>query len=74
MFPQAGAEWAITDRWTVRTEYLHLDLGTDVVRGFDVTCNFPGVFLDYSFPHRYDIVRAALNYRFNLELPVVAKY
>jgi len=70
----AGAEWAITDRWTVRAEYLHLDLGTDVTRGFDSTGNFPGVFIDYSFPQRYAIVRAVLNYRFNWTQPVVAKY
>jgi outer membrane immunogenic protein len=59
----AGVEWAFFDRWSVKAEYLHVDLGSKdyfvppaVVNGF--TFQSREVFV------RNDIVRAGLNYRF----------
>jgi len=75
----AGFEYAFLNNWTIRAEYLHIDLGT-----FDTTIPFTGP-LAVAAPacvgcalntHSYiraDIVRAALNYKFDWG-PVVAKY
>jgi len=60
----AGAEYAATDHISIRAEYLHVDLGTDTVRGYDVSGFFPGVFIDYGIPIREDIVRVAVDYKF----------
>lgn len=58
-----GGEYAFAPNWSVRLEYLYVDLGRSNVRMFDP--NRPGTFIDYSFRHRDNIVRAALNYKFN---------
>jgi outer membrane immunogenic protein len=59
-----GGEWAMTDRIFLRAEYLHVDLGTDTVRGADVTGIFPGLFVDYNVRLGYNVVRAAVDYKF----------
>jgi outer membrane immunogenic protein len=58
-----GAEWAFADGWSVRGEYLYVDLGSTNVRMLDPV-NFPGTFADYTFKHRYNIARVGLNYKF----------
>ncbi len=58
-----GAEWAFADGWSVRGEYLYVDLGSTNVRMTDPV-NFPGLFADYTFKHRYNIARIAVNYKF----------
>jgi len=58
----AGGEYAFNGNWSLRAEYLYVDLGSTAVRMFDP--NRPGTFIDYSFQHRDNIVRVGLNYRF----------
>ena len=65
----AGFEWGFAGNWTLRGEYLHVDLGSS-----NVTDLFPtGDFVTYRFRHEYDIGRVGINYRFS-PTPVVAKY
>jgi outer membrane immunogenic protein len=50
------------DRWTIRAEYLYVDLGD---HSFNVPLNlFPTAAFIPDFENKYHIVRAALNYRF----------
>jgi outer membrane immunogenic protein len=63
----AGVEVAVAPNWTVKAEYLHVDLGSAQL--FDIV---PGVPETVSF--RADIVRAGINYHFNLGAPLVARY
>jgi outer membrane immunogenic protein len=65
-----GGEYAFANNWSVKLEYLYLDLGTTAVRMVDP--GRPGTFIDYGFRHRDNIVRAGLNYHFGG--PIVAKY
>jgi outer membrane immunogenic protein len=68
----AGIEWAVAPGWSVKGEYLRVDLGTRTDRQtFAVSATD---FLDYRFKHAYDIVRVGLNYKLNWGGPVVAKY
>jgi outer membrane immunogenic protein len=68
----AGVEWGFAPNWTVKGEYLHIDLGSNNVTGFDPV-NFPGFnLLTYHFHHEFETVRVGVNYRFNG--PLVAKY
>jgi outer membrane immunogenic protein len=78
----AGAEAAISPNWSVKFEYLYMDLGnvggstvtnataTAVIGGGRITTNL----LNYTFNTRFtdNIVRVGLNYRFSA--PIVAKY
>lgn len=57
-----GAEWAILPRWTVKAEYLHIDLGQSTVTINDPA--FPTSNASYTFRNRYDIVRAGVDYHF----------
>ena len=57
----AGAEWMVAPRWSVKFEYLHVDLGTAELRSTDG--NFPLGFIDTSLRLREDIVRFGVNYR-----------
>ena len=61
-----GAEWALSANWTLRAEYLHLDLGKvtanapiQVPVGDDITNNMATT-VDLTA----EVVRAALNYKF----------
>jgi outer membrane immunogenic protein len=67
-----GLEHAWRGPWSVKLEYLYVDLGSDTVRLLDPF--FPLGVLDYSFEHRHHLVRAGLNYRFGAPAPVAAKY
>jgi outer membrane immunogenic protein len=64
----AGIEYALTQNWSLKTEYLYVDLGSKS------SLLFPG--LSVGVKNREHIVRAGLNYRFNWGAPsaVVAKY
>ena len=57
-----GGEWAVTNNWRIRAEYLYVDLGSTTVTLTDP--QFPGSFTSYKFQHRDNIVRAALSYKF----------
>jgi len=67
----AGVEWGFAPNWTVRGEYLHVDLGRSNVTMFDPV-NFPAESATYRFNHVVDAVRVGVNYRFGG--PVVARY
>ena len=67
----AGFEWAFRPSWSLKGEYLHVDLGSG-----NTTASFlPSSpdFVTYNIRHSYDIVRGGLNYKFTYG-PVVAKY
>jgi outer membrane immunogenic protein len=67
----AGVEWAFAPNWSVKGEYIHVDLGSDNVNMFDPV-NFPLDRATYRFHHQFDAVRVGVNYKFGG--PVVAKY
>jgi outer membrane immunogenic protein len=66
----AGVEWGFAPNWTVRGEYLHMDLGRSNVTIADTA--FAGS-ATYRFSHVVDAVRVGVNYRFG-PTAVVAKY
>ncbi|HEY4847032.1 MAG TPA: outer membrane beta-barrel protein [Methylocella sp.] len=77
-----GVEWLFLPNWSVKAEYLYYDLGS-VTFGLSPLQNFniAGVLFTNGAPvsrtsFRGNIVRAGLNYHFNLwgPAPVVAKY
>lgn len=68
----AGVEWGFAPNWTVRGEYLHVDLGRSSVTMFDPV-NFPTSSATYRFNHVADTVRVGVNYRFG-PTAVVARY
>jgi outer membrane immunogenic protein len=60
-----GAEWAIWSYWTVRAEYLHVDLGSETFT------SVPGgraanlrTTLTETFQDHYDVFRVGVNYKF----------
>jgi outer membrane immunogenic protein len=71
----AGVEWAFNNNWTVRAEYLYVDLGnrTFTTVGTGRAANVATTLTD-TFSNRYNIVRVGLNYKFGWGGPVVAKY
>jgi outer membrane immunogenic protein len=50
-----GLEYAFADNWSVKTEYLHVDLGDN---------DFTVMDTDVSFDNRFDLFRVGVNYRF----------
>jgi len=72
-----GIEWSplAFPAWSVKVEYLYVDLGNTSVSGVSVGGNpvFGGT---YSSPTRFHTVRAGLNWHFNpfAPAPIVAKY
>jgi len=67
----AGVEWGFAPNWSVKGEYLHIDLGSSNVTIVDPV-NFPLASATYRFRHDVDTVRVGINYRFGG--PVVARY
>jgi outer membrane immunogenic protein len=67
----AGIEWGFAPNWSLKGEYLHIDLGSSNTTIFDPV-NFPGAFATYRFHHELDTVRVGVNYRFGG--PLVARY
>lgn len=75
----AGVEWAYDQRWSVKGEYLHYDLGTANTANigplfYATTAGLSSA--GYSVPINGNIVRAGVNYHLNVgaEAPVVAKF
>ena len=67
----AGFEVALTPQWSLKTEYLHLDLGTTTLSGSAVTA--PGLTsgsATLAVQHDYDIVRSGVNYHFGSYEPL----
>lgn len=56
----AGTEWAFANNWSVKLEYLYVDLGTRSIDTFDVD----GAPFHVEYKIRNNIVRAGLNYKF----------
>jgi outer membrane immunogenic protein len=72
-----GIEWSPAGfpAWSVKVEYLYVDLGNTSVSSLSVTGN-PAFGVNYSSPTRFHTVRAGLNWHFNpfAPAPIVAKY
>jgi len=56
----AGVETAFANNWSVKLEYLYVDLGTRAINTFDVD----GAPFHVEYKARNNIVRAGLNYKF----------
>ncbi|MDH4983853.1 outer membrane beta-barrel protein [Hyphomicrobium sp. D-2] len=63
-----GFEQALSERWSLKLQYLHVDLGSHRVRSFGECSGWPGVCAVYSGSHKVnvklDTVSASINYRF----------
>jgi len=71
----AGVEWAITPAWSVKAEYLYVDLGTMTCQQ-QIVVGGAGCSALTTTDVRFQVhtVRAGINYRFNWGGPVVASY
>jgi outer membrane immunogenic protein len=69
-----GIEYALTDHWTFKTEYLYADLGTSNPTNVGGLCAFNCGGGSVSVKSTVNLVRAGLNYKFGDPEPVVAKY
>jgi outer membrane immunogenic protein len=58
-----GAEWLVVGNWSLKTEYLHYDLGKHTVSFSDATFAANGASLEATFKNHDDIVRMGINYR-----------
>ncbi|WP_246690113.1 autotransporter domain-containing protein [Methylobacterium sp. WL7] len=70
----AGFEYALSDHWSAKAEYLHYDLG-------DRRSAFQPQNIAFDATHTGDLVRVGVNYRFSFDpiiarvpSPVIAKY
>ncbi|MDI1266974.1 MAG: porin family protein [bacterium] len=73
----AGAEYALMNGWSIKAEYLYVDLGRIDTTSANLTAfappiAFPTNVFTHSIDLRSNIVRAGINYKFGG--PVVAKY
>ena len=68
----AGVEWAFNNNWSVKGEYLYMDLGNRSTTAFGVTGTPVGATLNLREREQYNIVRVGLNYKWGG--PVVARY
>lgn len=66
----AGIEWAFAPNWSVKGEYLHIDLGRSDVTIRDPA--FAATSATYRFRHEFDSARVGINYKWGG--PVVARY
>jgi outer membrane immunogenic protein len=57
----AGAEYALTRNWSVKLEYLYVDLAATDVQMMDPTR--PGQSINYRFQHHDNIARIGVNYK-----------
>lgn len=57
-----GIEWAFARQWSLKGEYLHVDLGSTDVSGVD--SRTPTLIATYRFKHEFDSVRLGINYKF----------
>jgi outer membrane immunogenic protein len=58
-----GAEWALPGNWSVKSEYLHFDLGSQTLVALPIPV-FPPFSVSSQFKNSGDLVRVGLNYRF----------
>jgi outer membrane immunogenic protein len=77
-----GAEYALTQNWSIKAEYLYADLGRRAVDSNNLVAyggasTFPASVFTHDIDPRVNIARVGLNYRFDPfgpPAPVVAKY
>ena len=70
-----GLEWMFAPNWSAKIEYLYADFGKQDVSSAYLSTNGLLYTVDHQFSRNLNIVRAGLNYHFNLgTAPVVAKY
>ncbi len=62
----AGAEFALTKEWSLKTEYLHMDLGSTEL----TVAPFAAPLATLTVHHGYDIVRGGVNYHFSSYEPL----
>lgn len=55
-----GLEWAFSRNWSLKSEYLYVDLGDARISGFDGG----GAPITASFDNNFHIIRAGVNYKF----------
>ena len=68
----AGAEAMLAPNWSVKVEYLYVDLGG---RSMNIPAfTLPAIVFGASSPFREQIARVGLNYHFDWAGPVIAKY
>jgi outer membrane immunogenic protein len=60
----AGLEYALLPNVTIKTEYLHIDLGDHNVKLIAQSPTTGNGFVNVKFSNAYDIVRAGVNFRF----------
>jgi outer membrane immunogenic protein len=66
----AGFEFALTPQWSLKTEYLRLDLGSaTLTEAASAVPNFSGS-ASLTVRHEYDIVRSGVNYHFGSYEPL----
>jgi outer membrane immunogenic protein len=68
----AGVEWAFNNNWSVKGEYLYMDLGNRTTTALGITGTPATAILNLRSHDQYNIVRVGLNYKWGG--PVVAKY
>ena len=69
----AGAEWALNGGWSVKAEYLYIDLGSINYTSSNSSPANPLATINHDHRIVENVARVGLNYRFNAG-PVVAKY
>jgi outer membrane immunogenic protein len=60
----AGFDFAVTPRWVLSAEYLHVDLGSVTASGLDTTGSANTATLNFSTKVTSDLVRAGAAYKF----------
>jgi len=72
----AGVEYAFWSNWSIKLEYLHVDLGTSFFPELQTpaVAGGNGVFLASDVKLTNNIVRAGLDYKFDWLSPITAKY
>jgi outer membrane immunogenic protein len=68
----AGFEWGFAPNWSVKGEYLYIDLGSQTFATVPGGTTPVGASIDSTFRDKFHTARVGINYRFGG--PVVAKY
>ena len=68
----AGFEWGFAPNWSVKAEYLYIDLGRHTFSTVGSGTTPVGASIDSTFQDKFQIARIGLNYRWGG--PVVARY
>lgn len=75
----AGVEWGFAPNWSLKGEWLYVDLGKTTVSGVNNVellgpAPFPLYTVSQTYRHDFHVLRLGLNYRFGGSAPVVARY